>query len=244
MANENPTPAPATAVAAKACKSRVGIFIYNLVVIAVLAVIGVVYMNGGFTLQAPYKLPIQAMWFGALGGIVISLKGVYDHSCERGDWDDGFCLWHIGRPISGAITGLLTMVLLQAVNPGSDLTASVVYTVAFIFGTQERRFFNFLSEVAALVVKTPDDDQDRTLKATGIDPLEGRAGALVIISGNGFGPNATVTFGSVSLTNVTVSKDGKTIAGIAPAGTGSVDIAITNADGKRFVLADKFTYTA
>jgi len=38
----------------------------------------------------------------------------------------------------------------MAVNPTATPSEPVVYAIAFIFGTQERRFFNFLSEVAAL----------------------------------------------------------------------------------------------
>src|SRR6266704_4260885 len=142
-----PTPPPART---GRCWCRVGVFAYNLIVIAVLAAIGLVYIrNPSAYALTPNELNIavRAMWFGALGGIVISLKGVYDHCCSRGEWDDCFDLWHFGRPISGALTGLITLVLLLAINsaPPNEPT---VYAIAFIFGTQERRFFNFLSEVA------------------------------------------------------------------------------------------------
>ena len=152
------------------------------------------------------------MFFGALGGVVISLKGVYDHHCNRGDWDDGFTLWHIGRPISGALTGLITVVLLLAINPTRP-NEPVAYAIAFIFGTQERRFFNFLAEVAALVVRLPGDEQDNTLKAVSLTPLEGKQGHLVVIGGQGFREGATVTFGTANdMENAVVSKDGRIIA--------------------------------
>ena len=49
-------------------------------------------------------------------------------------------------------------------------------------------------------------------------PLEGKQGTLVFISGQGFREGATVTFGTAKLENAVVSKDGRIIAGTAPAG--------------------------
>lgn len=142
------------------------------------------------------------------------------------------------------MTGLITLVLLLSTNPTSTPSEPVVYAIAFIFGTQERRFFNFLSEVAALVVRVPNDDKDTALKASDIEPAEGKPGAAVLITGNGFSQGASVTIGASPLGNVVVSKDGKSIVGIIPAGTGAVDVAVTNANGARVVLSGKFTYKA
>jgi len=243
-------PPAVVAVAAPKCKSRGFIFFYNLLFVGVLAAIGIYYLARPeflrFQIEAGDKIDIaiRCMWFGALGGVVISLKGVYDHHCNRGDWDDGFILWHLGRPISAALAGLITVVLLLAINPTSP-NEPVAYAIAFIFGTQERRFFNFLSEVAALVVRVPGDEQDSTLKAVSLTPLEGKQGTLVIIGGQGFREGAKITFGSNELVGVIISKDGRIIAGTVPAGTpGGVDVTVTNPDQKRVVLADKFTYTA
>jgi hypothetical protein len=245
-----PPPAVAVVAAKIPCKSRGWIFLYNLLFVGGLAALGVYYLSHPeflrFQIEAGDKIDIaiRCMFFGALGGLVISLKGVYDHHCNRGDWDEGFTLWHIGRPISGALTGLITVVLLLAINPTSP-NEPVAYAIAFIFGTQERRFFNFLSEVAALVVRVPGDEQDSTLKAVSLTPLEGKQGTLVIIGGQGFREGAKITFGSNELVGVIISKDGRIIAGTVPAGTpGGVDVTVTNPDQKRVVLADKFTYTA
>lgn len=244
-------PPAVTVVATKpVCKSRGWIFFYNLLFVGGLAALGVWYLAHPEFLRFPIEagdkidIAIRCMFFGALGGVVISLKGVYDHHCNRGDWDDGFMLWHIGRPISGALTGLITVVLLLAINSTSP-NEPVAYAIAFIFGTQERRFFNFLSEVAALVVRVPGDEQDTSLKAVSLTPLEGKQGTLVIIGGQGFREGAIVTFGSAKLENAVVSKDGRIIAGTVPAGVaGGVDVTVTNPDQKRVVLADRFTYTA
>jgi hypothetical protein len=233
------------------CRSRAGIFAYNLLIVLVLALCGILYFRSIGFLNLEFlkfdnekiNIAVRCMWFGALGGVVISLKGVYDHHCNRGGWDDGFTLWHLGRPVSGALTGLITLVLLLSTNP-NDPNEPVAFAIAFIFGTQERRFFNFLSEVAALVVRLPGDDQDNTLKAASLTPQEGKEDTFVFIGGQGFHEGATVTFGPNQMKEPIVSKDGRIIGGKAPAGTGAVDVTVVNPDKKRVVLVDKFTYTA
>lgn len=234
----------------KACRHRGAIFAYDLFAVFVLLVIAVIYLKypAHFTLGSDnLNISLRAMWFGALGGIVISLKGVYDHCCDTGAWDDCFNLWHIGRPVSGALTGLITLVLLLSIDQKAP-PEPVVYAIAFIFGTQERRFFNFLSEVAALVVRVPNDEKTVGLKITDVQPVEGKEGALVLITGQGFAQGATVTFGSNKLNNAIVSKDGQTIVGNVPAPPeavpAEVNITVANSASEQVVLPGKFKYTA
>ena len=216
----------------KACVSRGCVFAYDIIVVIGLTWLAYIYVKNlpGLWLvtlppgatppaETPFvEIALRAIWFGALGGIVISLKGVYDHCCGRGEWDDCFNLWHFGRPISGGLTGLITLVLLLATNPKGTPSEPVVFAIAFIFGTQERRFFNFLSEVAALVVRVPNEDKTAGLKGGDIQPASGKANDVVLITGQGFAQGATVTIGANKLANVVVSKDGTTIVGTLPAG--------------------------
>lgn len=132
--------------------------------------------------------------------------------------------------------------LLLATNPNGTPSEPVVYAIAFIFGTQERRFFNFLSEVAALVVRVPNEDQQVALKGLDIQPAEGKASAVVLITGTGFTKGATVTIGPNRLGNVVVAKDGRAIVGTVPPGSGEAEVTIINPNGDRAVLANKFTY--
>ena len=248
MSDTSAGPPPTIIDKAKSCCSRFGVFAYDLIVVFLLLLAGLIYVK--YPSYFPFdplevKISVHAMWFGALGGIVISLKGVYDHSCAHGDWDDAYDYWHFGRPISGALTGLITLVLLLAINP-KEPNQPIVYAIAFIFGTQESRFFNFLFEVAALVVRVPNDEKNTELKGIDIQPSEGKDGAIVLITGHGFAKGATVTLGANKLANVVVSKDGATIVGTLPAGTAgaAVDVTIANPTGERIVLPGKFTYTA
>jgi hypothetical protein len=195
----------------------------------------------------PFRLAIESMWFGALGGVIISLKGVYEHSNGPGGWDPSFNLWHLGRPISGAIAGLMTVVLLKTVNATGELTEPVVFGAAFIFGTQERRFFSFLYEVARLIVQVPEDAKTGVLKVTDIKPGEGFVGGVVVITGQGIEANAAIRLGNAPLDKLTISSDGMSAAGLIPAhapGAETVDVVVANSSGANFVLPRGFKYTA
>jgi hypothetical protein len=233
--------------------SRTGIFFYDLGVIALLIVIAALYLKCSIATKlealTAYKLlplALESAWFGALGGVIISLKGVYEHSTGANPWDGSYNLWHLGRPISGAIAGLMTVILLMVVNSGSNtLSTPVVYAVAFIFGTQERRFFNLLYEVARLVVQVPEDAKTG-FAITDVQPSEGSAGSVIVVTGQGIEADAIVKLGAATVEKLVVSSDGATAAGIIPArpnGAGIVDVSVINSGGKSATLAAKFKFT-
>jgi hypothetical protein len=232
---------------------RRAIFIYDLIVVAVLLLIGVLYFKHndwfdlGGTDHPSVNLSIHCIWFGALGGIIISLKGVYDHAFGGDPWNDSFNLWHIGRPVSGGIAGLMTFLLMQLVNPATPPSEPVAYAAAFIFGTQERRFFDLLSEVARLIVQVPERTPTAALMISGVTPNQGAAGIQITIAGVGINSKATATLGGASVSPLTVASDGTSATAVAPpkpAGSNVVDLIVTNPDGKSFTLAKAFTYTA
>jgi plastocyanin len=79
-----------------------------------------------------------------------------------------------------------------------------------------------------------------------ISPVSGSTagGTAVTINGSGFGSNATVTFGGVAATNVTVNTS-TSITATAPAhAAGKVDVVVTNSDSQTGTLAQSFTYAA
>jgi hypothetical protein len=231
---------------------RTIIFAYDLVVVFVLALLAVLYFRYVGTqsndewlkLLQHYQLPLKCLWFGALGGVVISLKGVYEHpvSASAG-WKDDFDLWHFGRPVSGAITGVITFVLLHVINPSADPSAPVLYAAAFILGTQEARFFNFLYEVGRIIVQVPEQ-KTTGLKVTDVQPSKGTAGGVLVVAGQGFVPGVTVALDGAALTGLSVASDGAAVAGLIPAGTAgkTVDLVVTNPDGATVTLHNKFTY--
>src|SRR5438105_3482960 len=47
-------------------------------------------------------IPLSVAWWGAVGGVTISLTGIFRHPRS---WDDGYNKWHVARPVLGAIVG-------------------------------------------------------------------------------------------------------------------------------------------
>jgi hypothetical protein len=188
------------------------------------------------------RLALYAMWFGAIGGIMISLKAVYDHGPR--DWQEKYNLWHYGRPASGALAGGITYLLLLAVSGSSPIEPAIL-AAAFIMGTQERRFFNFLYEAARLIVQVPGDTQDQPLMVEAIRPAEAKEGDELSILGGGFDPAVRVQLGETYLQNVVVSRDGATISGLVPRGPlrgGPVDVMVINQSGAARRLVNGFRF--
>jgi hypothetical protein len=81
---------------------------------------------------------------------------------------------------------------------------------------------------------------------TAVSPDSGPAagGTTVTISGSNFASGATVDFGTAQATGVTVS-NATSIAATAPAGSGTVDVTVTDTGGTSATSsADNFIYTA
>ena len=98
--------------------------------------------------------PLIIPWFGAVGGVLTSLRGIVDHSR---DWDTGYCLRHVARPLTAAVSGtvgyliLLGGVVAVGQTPTLDshsTRADVVYDVtAFVIGYREEVFRTLLARV-------------------------------------------------------------------------------------------------
>jgi hypothetical protein len=232
------------------------VFAYDVLAILALLVVGTIFWEApgirGSLIPAELQLPFYAMWFGALGGVTISFKGVYDNagaperteqSGTLGIWNAQYNLWHFGRPLSGAITGLMTWVLLRALNPTApNLPAPIIASAAFLLGTQERRFFAFLFEVSRIIVQVPEKPGAAGIRIDQVEPKIGAAGEVLLLRGQGFLPDAQVLLGGKVLSNVQVSDDGTAIAGGIPDGSGQADVIVANPDGSAYSLSHAFTY--
>jgi hypothetical protein len=243
------------------------VFFYDLLWLAILGLIGLYLANvynckesdadtdccilallsACWPLLLKYKILINCSWFGALGGVTISLKGVYDHGNPNDPWTNAFNLWHIGRPLSGAVAGLIVSVLFLLVFPANTLSPLVLYGVAFIFGTQDAAFFDFLSEFASRFVKTSKQGPVG-VRVNSVTPPHGTAGDTLTIVGQGFEPEATVKIGPAKLEKYTMTADGTTISGplpridgLAPDGR-VLDVIVMNKSGSSAALVGKFIY--
>jgi hypothetical protein len=122
----------------------------------------------------------------------------------------------------------------------------VAYAASFILGTQERRFFAFLFEVARIVVQVPNEGQTPAFQITDIQPRQGTANDLLVLRGSGFAPNLVVTIGGNPIEHVAVSADGMAAAGLLPAHAPGppVEVTIRIPNGESATLPAAFTYVA
>jgi hypothetical protein len=137
-------------------------FWLGILYLATLLVIAVAYITNcyGFEqfLDDPVAgiMPIAVPWFGALGAVLTSLQGVYDYN-DR--WDPKYNYWHMGRPLFGAVVGIVAFFLLTVTVSASGATPTAkgrvfYYVVAFLVGYREETFRELLKR-AVDVVFTP-----------------------------------------------------------------------------------------
>ncbi|HWJ49564.1 MAG TPA: hypothetical protein VNR42_01010 [Solirubrobacteraceae bacterium] len=96
------------------------------------------------------RLPLGIIWFAAIGGSLASLTGIFLH--HKKDWEDSYNLWHMLRPWTGIVMGVLGAFFLLVstevatttpngfVASTKPVNADVYYTAAFIAGFAEQSF--------------------------------------------------------------------------------------------------------
>jgi hypothetical protein len=109
------------------------------------------------------RLPVGIVWFAAIGGSLVSLKGIFKHHKE--DWSSNYNAWHMLRPWTGAVMGvlaaffLLVSTELATVNPGAagasggppHLNPDVYYVAAFIAGFAEGSFRDLVERLTRTI---------------------------------------------------------------------------------------------
>lgn len=101
-------------------------------------------------------IPVGVIWWGALGGVTISLTGIFRHPRS---WDDAYNRWHVARPLLGALMGtvgyLIFVVVIQAADQG-DLEVGdgspIFYLVAFLLGYREQVFRDALRKAVDVLI--------------------------------------------------------------------------------------------
>lgn len=99
------------------------------------------------------RLPLGIIWFGAIGGSLASLTGIFWH--HGVDWNDSYDLWHKLRPWTGLVMGtigaFLLLVTTELATAGTSAAGSgattptkfnpdVYYAAAFLAGFAESPF--------------------------------------------------------------------------------------------------------
>jgi hypothetical protein len=94
---------------------RKTVFSIALLYLAVMLLLGLVFFVKRdllwFVPSAFGPVPVGVPWFGALGAILISLTGVFEH---EHDWDSSYWPWHLSRPLIGVALGVVSVLILQA----------------------------------------------------------------------------------------------------------------------------------
>src|ERR1700730_10476896 len=127
---------------------RITVFVVELIYLGALLAAAALYIEQTFTLPGSLgTVPMPVPWFGALGAVLISLTGVFEHEKS---WDPGYALWHYARPLIGASLGIVSVLIFQAgvASVGSNLntgspgksTNLLYYLVAFLVGYREETF--------------------------------------------------------------------------------------------------------
>lgn len=103
-------------------------------------------------------LPVSSLWFGAVGGLLISLQGIFTYN-QR--WQRSYNYWHYLRPVLGAFMGtlgcLIFIVLNDAATTARTTTNSVFYAViAFVLGFREASFRALVTRLIDTIVLPPE----------------------------------------------------------------------------------------
>jgi len=151
---EAPTPAPPPVL------MPTPIFVVALLWMLALTAVFFVWINvDGFHDLLPTKLgplPPETIWFGAIGGMLISFAGIYRYNRA---WDARYDYWHYTRPLLGAfmgVLGCLSLILLTELSTTNDRAPEVDATfyclVAFVVGYREESFRTLIRRLTDLLL--------------------------------------------------------------------------------------------
>lgn len=142
-------------------KPALGFFILELLYLVGLLCLAVVYVRGdqfASWIRDPLDV-LPVAWFGALGAVSISLKGVFDHNNA---WDSRWNYWHIARPLTGAVLGTIGYLIFvtalsastgEATEVGSgENGALIAYLIGFLVGYREETFRELIKRLTDLVL--------------------------------------------------------------------------------------------
>jgi len=98
-------------------------------------------------------ISIGVPWWGALGGLTISLSGIVRYARN---WNPQFNLWHLFRPVLGAIAGsvsvLIFVLLIHSTGARVSRSSATFFVLAFVVGYREEVFRTLLQEATDLLL--------------------------------------------------------------------------------------------
>jgi H+/Cl- antiporter ClcA len=103
-------------------------------------------------------LPIQIAWFGAVGGVVAGLGGVFFYNAA---FDRSYDYWHYSRPfVAGVVGGIGCLLFYVAILVGSKNGVKPDVTtfdaLAFIFGFADESFRQLVAKLTRVLIGPGD----------------------------------------------------------------------------------------
>ncbi|MBN2181753.1 MAG: hypothetical protein JW715_07545 [Sedimentisphaerales bacterium] len=115
----------------------------------------------------------QCTIMGIIGGLMYCLRAVFRHKCVKDDWDIKWEVWYYLRPVTSAISGLVSFIFMKAgllvldatINP--DHISYGYLAIAFIAGYNVDNFMKKLEEVALSIwgIKKSRASQEEDVEA-------------------------------------------------------------------------------
>jgi hypothetical protein len=106
------------------------------------------------------ELPFSVIWFGAVGGLLISLQGIFEHNRK---WYRSYDYWHMLRPVMGAFMGTLGCLIFIVLNNAATTNAAhpnaTFYAViALVLGYREGSFRGLVTRLVDTII-VPSEKQ-------------------------------------------------------------------------------------
>jgi IPT/TIG domain len=181
---------------------RGAVFAVSMLYLLALGALAILYFTDVINPRAKLgTVPTPVPWFGALGGVVISLTGVFIHY-DR--WLPSFRYWHWARPFIGATVGVVAVLIFQSgiLAVGVDLKDAdnnlVYYVLAFFIGYKEHAFRELLARVGEVLLRPSETTAPPAgPRIASVEPSSAPATTPteLTIRGSGLGDVNVVSFG-------------------------------------------------
>lgn len=215
-------------------------FIISLLYLVVILILGLIFFLKRdllFFIPPTFAfgpIPVGVPWFGALGAVLISLTGVFDH---KRDWDNDLWPWHLSRPLIGITVGVVSVLILQAgvlsIGASHPTSSLLYYLVAFLVGYREETFRELIKRLVDVILSSGGADGAMpSIHSVNPEQAAHDHPAQIVITGSGFTGTQSVKFGAAAAQQFTINSDGQltVTTPTVPAG-GNVPLAVTTKKG-------------
>lgn len=210
-------------------------------------------LTKGFNYICPDRTQARLLFLvvvaGALGGVLHAGRSLFSFVGNRNLRVSWLWMYYL-LPLNGAVIGSLFFLVMLAglfsVQGNSAQSFYLTIGVAAIVGIFSQQAVEKLKQISeAILTKVPPsaDQKPKPLALTAVTPSQGptAGGTPVFLTGSGFAPGATVTFGDAAATGVQVTSE-RIDAVTPPHAAGKVDVVVCNPDSGMVKKTAAFDY--